>query len=230
MARLRLQGGLKTSSLALSTVFAGLGSGEVQLHPVNAAPSGTLGGRLTVPVGLALRTDAAGAVIYWTQDNGTTWTAVQNGNQSSVQYSTIAETADFNNDVETSFGEDYEVPADTLAQGDVLRWTFGGKVTSVGGTDTLTIRIKVDNINVLILEGVPAENDTFGGQLTLSYQNGGAAMTGYAFRPGEDMPVMAYKAAFAMVETDPHTLDITLQWSSSAGNGCVLLQNVIEIL
>lgn len=89
-----------------------------------------------------------------------------------------------NTTAETSFGQTYTIPAKTLQDGDVLKFTVSGFVPSANSTDTLNVKLKMGSTVVAATGAVDiTTNDAFQIEMSVVIRTDGASgvMTGGGF-------------------------------------------------
>jgi alpha-D-ribose 1-methylphosphonate 5-phosphate C-P lyase len=159
-----------------------------------------------------------------------------------VYRNVAASAAHTNTTTEALFDRQFEIPANTLKAGSVIKVRFQGIATATNSTDTLTIKLYLGGLSgTAILTGTAtdvANNDIFCGEATIVIRTAGASGTFVAFgshsevpaASGTATPVYEITASTVIDTTAAQVVGVGADWSvANAGNSCRLDILVVEI-
>lgn len=176
------------------------------------------------------------------QSDGTNDDAVK-GWLGGVVYRNVARsTVHSDTTTEAAFDTKYNIPANTLKAGTVIKVRFQGIATSTNSTDTLLIKLYIGGITgTAILTGTAtnvANDDIFAGEATIIIRTAGASGTLIAHATGNIVPAATRVATSVHQITASTTIDTTAaqeisvgaDWSvAHADNDAFLDMMVVEI-
>lgn len=223
------------------TVTAALTSGDqVAVQPLTKDGTFPAIAADAIPVGSSLYTAADGKVsdtrggCYVGKYMGTAAAAANDVIEvcptiaSGLTYTTVAaSSAVTNTTTETSFGQTYSIPANTLQAGSVIEIISQGIATATNSTDTLNIKVYVNSTAIAASGAVDvADNDIWVAHQFVTIRTNGGSGTfvsaGHiSLDAAGDPQGNTFTASTAIDTTAAVTLDVKATWSvASTANSC----------
>lgn len=155
------------------------------------------------------------------------------------EYTSLAASTAISNTVaQTAFDTAFNIPANSLRPGDVIRVRAQGIATATNSTDTLAATLRIGNTDVVATPAVDvANNDIFVIEADLVVRTIGAGGTfvaaGMAGIGASGSATMrpVFKASTALDTTAAQSVNVTATWSvANAGNSCRLDVMTVQII